>query len=803
MNAKINYICTRRFTLSSSILFPLKYQYLSNMDTGISPEEQNKALRHQLYQVTQEKDQLQQEIDQVQQEKHQLQQENDQVQQEKDQLQQQLTPLTFDSLLALCHNEFAQVQVEQDKSSSTTGGVGNPHDKLLPQTLRHWTGFPTLQESIFRKVNTIYHQYKEPPATFPNSNFIIKGIKSRQRPLASELDLRRQQADCVEDIVEIVIKDLIKEREPPAEFKLGSDIEINNHANNLSQNEVKILIAKIADKILVRKVEGNTKRLVLIVEYKPPHKLSIEMLKAGLKDLDLSNLIHRSKSSNDKTINSIEKSEDVLAIVIAQIYTYMIDSGIQYAYLTTGEAFVFLHTQEQDRETLYYHMVIPKDTSTSEATNAISNTAIGQVISFYILACGGKFYDQDTRDRHREQAMQWRKDEDRLMDGMTPSPQKPPTPSSSYKSHAKRHAPAHSQSQTTRRLRSSTSGETPALNVQARKDDSDDSPDRDDSKAPSNPFAPASTRASNRSRDTSSRSTNKASQTSNETSSSSRKRHENYCTHQCLLGLLNKGALDPSCPNYEFHPKRGNGRGKKRHAISVEELHKLLLAQIQRTMNTNIEPLGLEGSRGAIFKLTLESHGYTMIGKGTPPHYVADLKIERRVYDLLHRLQGTVIPVCLGAIDSPRRYFYDLDVNIYHWLLISFAGKSLTQAEFDAHKPSAYAMADNLLRYGIKHPDISPNNILWDERAKQLMVIDFERSFYIKQTEKEVEKEEKPQDKQFLEEMSPNKTLEKRKEMEDGEDETVRPEKLRIQWFSCIHTNMRKGDPRLLFFFYF
>ena len=733
------------------------------MATDTSPEEQIKALRHQLYQVTQEKNQ---------------------VTQEKNQLQQQLTPLTFANLLTLCHDEIGQVQVEQDKSRCTEGAVGNPHKKLLPQTLRPWTGFPILLETIFRKVNTIYHQCKEPPATFPNSNLIIKGIKPRRRPLASELDLRKQQADCVEDMVETVIRDLIKEREPPAEFKLGSDIDIDNHANNLSQNDAKILVAKMADKILVRKVEGNTNQLVLIVEYKPPHKLSIEMLKAGLKDLDLPDLVHRVKSSNDKTINSIEKSEDAVAIVIAQTYTYMIDSGVQYAYLTTGEAFVFLHTQEQDRETLYYHMVIPKDTSTSETLDGISNTAIGQVISFYILACGGKFYDQDTRCRHREQASLWHKDEERLMAGMTPSPQKPPTPSSSYKSHAKRHAPAHSQSQTTRRLglRSSTSGETPALNVQARKDDSDDSPDGDDSKAPSNPFAPASTRASNRSRDTSSRSTNNASQTSNETSSSSRKRHENYCTHQCLLGLVNKGALDPSCPNYEFHPKRGKGRGKKRHAIGVEKLRKLLLAQIQITMNTNIEPLGLEGSRGAIFKLTLESHGYTMIGKGTPPLHVADLKVERRAYDLLHPLQGTVIPVCLGAIDSPRRYFYDLDVDIYHWLLISFAGKSLTQAEFDAQKPSVYAMADNLLRYGIKHPDISPGNILWDERAKRLMMIDFERSwYYSQQTEKEVKKEEKPQGKQFLKEMSPNKTLGKRKEMEDGQGETVRPAKLRIQ----------------------
>ena len=109
---------------------------------------------------------------------------------------------------------------------------------------------------------------------------------------------------------------------------MGSGIDIDNHANSLSPNKRRILITKIADKILVYKVEGNIKRLVLIVEYKPPHKLSIEMLKDGLKYLDLPDLIHRVKSSNDKAINSVEKSEDVVAIMITQIYSYMINSGI-------------------------------------------------------------------------------------------------------------------------------------------------------------------------------------------------------------------------------------------------------------------------------------------------------------------------------------------------------------------------------------------------------------------------------------------------------------------------------------------
>ena len=731
------------------------------MDIDMSEAETNKTLLERIEKLTQE---------------------NSQLAQKNNQLTQQLSPLTFTNLLTLCHQELAHVRAEPDRSSCTTGSIGDPRDKLVPLQLRAWTEFPTLQDSVFRKVSAIYDQCEEPPATFRNSNYIIN-VKSRQRPLANELDLRRQQADCVEDIFELVIRDLIKERDLPDEFKLGSDVQVDNHANYLNQDETKILLAKMADKIYIRKVEGGARRLVVIIEYKPPHKLSIETLKAGLKDLDILDIVHRVKSSNDKETNYIETSETTIAIVIAQAYTYMIDSGIQYSYLTTGEAFVFLYTQEQDRNTLYYHLIIPKDVSTSGTVNWIADTAIGQVLSFYILACGGIHYDQDSRISHRVQASAWVKDEDRLIANMTPSPQKPPTPSSNYKSKAKRSASSPSQPRTSRRLRFPTSGETPALDIQAKKDDPDDAPDGGDTGAPSNPFAPTSTRASKPSKGTSSRSTNKRSQTQDETSNSSRKRHENYCSHQCLLGLATDGALDLSCPNYEFHPRMKRGRGKEGHAISAAQLRELLLAQIQKTMNTNIEPLGIQGARGAIFKLTLESHGYTMIGKGTPPHYVPDLRKEKTVYDRLHEIQGTVIPVCLGAIDSPRRYFYDVDVPIFHWLLMSFAGRSLQLAEFEAHRPSVKAMWQKLKQYGIVHPDISPNNILWDEQDKKLMVIDFERvRFVMKEKGQEIKKEKKePQDKNFLKEMSPNKTLGKRKEMELEETVAVRPAKLRIQ----------------------
>ena len=728
------------------------------MAAHMSPEEEIKILRDRVSQLTQDLELRTK---------------------ERDESITEITPLTFTNLLTLCHQEIAQVHVQPNRSSCTTGNLGDPQNKLVPRELRSWDEFPKLQRDTFDRVDAIYRLCREPPKTFPSPHNIITSLKPRiSKPLASEIDLRKQQSNCVEDIFEIIVQDLIDNRELPDDFELGSGIVLDNHANQLTkekEEELRSLIAKWADKIFIRRSEGDGHRLILIIEYKPPHKLSLEKLEAGLKELDILELIHRATISNDKTAKFTENSEAAVAVVLAQVYTYMVDSGIQYAYLTTGEAFVFLHIPDRKWNTLYYHMVIPRDAS-ADGTVTPSLTSIGLVLSFYVLACKGELQNQDSRLRHRNEAANWIKDDERLLANVTPSPEKPKTPSSNYKSNTKRHAPTHSQSNPSRKLRSFKPGETPSVNAQARKDDSDS--DGDDG-ASFDPFVSALPGAARASQGTSSQSTNKASQSQNETSSSTRKRHENYCSHQCLLGLSTKGALDPSCANYDFHPRVTTRRGIERHAISVVQLRELLLAQIQKTMNTNIEPLGIQGSRGAIFKLTLESHGYTMIGKGTPPHYVPDLRHEKAVYSHLHEIQGTTIPVCLGAIDSPRRYFYDVDVDIYHWLLMSFAGKSLDWGEFEACKPTRDAMRNQLVRYGIFHPDLSPNNFLWDEAAKKLMVIDFEGVTLA--TKKEEETPVKKEKATLLKEMSRNMILRKRKAVEDGEEVVVRPTKIALR----------------------
>ncbi|KAH8193502.1 hypothetical protein TruAng_012332 [Truncatella angustata] len=102
------------------------------------------------------------------------------------------------------------------------------------------------------------------------------------------------------------------------------------------------------------------------------------------------------------------------------------------------------------------------------------------------------------------------------------------------------------------------------------------------------------------------------------------------------------------------------------------------------------------GSRGVLFKVGLMAYGYTFVAKGTVSAFIRDQEHETTIYKHLEGLQGSQVPVCLGAIDlrdMGRIYYYDHRVYIEYLLLLSY-GSPINEAV----------------------------------RAGELMLIDFERS---------------------------------------------------------------------------
>ena len=98
------------------------------------------------------------------------------------------------------------------------------------------------------------------------------------------------------------------------------------------------------------------------------------------------------------------------------------------------------------------------------------------------------------------------------------------------------------------------------------------------------------------------------------------------------------------------------------------------------TLDRNCKDFKIQGSKGALFQITLASHGYTFVGKGTRDVFFPDLIHEGRMYDRLKSVQGKLIPVYLDKIDLDQPWF-DFDVRIIHMLLMSWGKERIDKVK--------------------------------------------------------------------------------------------------------------------------
>lgn len=137
-----------------------------------------------------------------------------------------------------------------------------------------------------------------------------------------------------------------------------------------------------------------------------------------------------------------------------------------------------------------------------------------------------------------------------------------------------------------------------------------------------------------------------------------------------------------------------------------------------------------------MFKVTLLSHGYTFVAKGTRDVFIPDLHHEATIYQQLRPLQGDVIPVFLGNVDLEKKW-WDLGYCIIHMLLMSYGGESVDFIR--DHGVELRLMVEKMHGMGVSHEDLASRNTLWNSQTGKLMVIDFERSRIVTDVSEKVE----------------------------------------------------------------
>ncbi|KAK3173022.1 hypothetical protein OEA41_006350 [Lepraria neglecta] len=688
--------------------------------------------------------------------KEELQKEKEELQKEKEETR----GTTLTEYLSLCHEHLSKsISVQTDKYLSTQGDPSNADGKVRPDYLQPWEGFIDTQKKTLESLYSVYPS-DNMPRVFNNKSVIKSaGTDVASKKLASEQDLQILQWNIVQTPVTRIVEHLKSLDDVRDELRLAGGMEFSSHLNSLSggteevdqrleAQQLKSSTSRPApDQICFYTPVKGRKKVALIVEYKAPHKLTLahfrRVLKPDRSRLELDGIINAVSvpSPQDREAHFGYHAERLVAAVVTQAFSYIIRCGTQYGYITTGEAFVFLHVELKNPKIVYYHLAEPNEDVNAQnkafpnTEDYLHRTAISQVLAFTILALGSAQEDWGWPEDIVNTLETWEADVRAILREISEStePEDKSSPflpkycSRTYKLDVPDRSPISERSPIRNRLRPRKTTYRPGSNPTSE-GDQDPPPTDDESSPPDTPTRPQGGPRGKRGQ--------RAPPPPGTGSSSRGGQRRAFCTQLCLQGLARGGPLDRRCPNVSNHCEEGH-QGD-RHQLDGEGFRVLLGEQLRRSRGNACQPLGMQGARGALFEVTLTSHGYTVVGKGTVLAFVKDLRHEAEVYRRLTTLQGVHVPICLGSIDLDSPYYYEAAIEIVHFMLLSWAGECLdgskTSTGTDGQRwTSDLVRAVNAIHgAGVLHRDIRMPNLLWNEETKRVMVIDFERAEIVK-----------------------------------------------------------------------
>lgn len=646
---------------------------------------------------------------------------------------------TFAEFLRHCHDLLSQQLRVGEPSSSARGQIPLPKVKYCPSRLEQWVDCAAQQQDIYNSVRRYLQPEEHAPRLFTPRSALDEYRQHLRRPISSEDDLRYYERFAVEDHVHDIISELCKIPGAQEEFRLGNGVLFDSHTNSLNENAVAETDTNnpssspdgIPDQYFIHRVDDSTATILTTVEYKPPHKLSLEDLRIGLSDMDLwKKMVRANKTPNNETDGLVYKKQRLVCSAIVQEYHVMIQYGLEYSYLTTGFALVLLWVPREKPSTLYYHLCEPnQEVDGGDENLQQPSTSIARVLCLCLMSFRSRQRDQEWRNLYCSNLHIWETNFDHTHTNAPAEKlqQNPPSDSTDYLSPES--DPTSSEYQ-----RSSSPLESPtapASRVSTRSQDNCKPLDRrdrtgspDSSGSESDPAAPSRKRGFSQVELSPSQRSSRRNDSDRQNDLSQR-RSAQFCTQRCLLGLQTGGPLDESCPNVNLHRQGGNGI---QHPINAVDLVPLLKQQMDEDIDRCI-PFGSCGSYGAPFKLTCSIHGYTVVGKGTTSAlWNKFVSHEAEIYRILRRAQGSAVPVFLGKMDLAKIYF-GYGGLIRHMLVMGWAGESTAGLTHTSDLRREIKRSNKEIRaLGVRHLDLRPDNILWNAELGRALIIDFHRS---------------------------------------------------------------------------
>ncbi|KAI2618426.1 hypothetical protein GGR54DRAFT_155336 [Hypoxylon sp. NC1633] len=639
-----------------------------------------------------------------------------------DEAEQLTRATTLDEYLDACHNfMFTHFAVERDRPEKREW-FPTSSDICRPAKLARWTDFPAQQRTALQ---TLYGIFDTEQSCFEDEHVLRVNADKRlvDRTIGSEDALEYFLHFSVEEPVQNIMSNMKREAKVCQKFAIEGGVFFHNHPNALDDSRVAHqAIERFPDRSQLDQGRGYThhdqvcvcrhsndgavERALYICDYKAPHKLTIAHLRTCLRLADSLD-IFQDVADRETTLASADPAskfeyhaERLTIAALSHTYNYMINNGLEYGLMTTGEAIMFLKVDWEQTRTLYYHLAEPgaEIEACLDKSDVRYHTPVSQYLAFTLITLGSPpihpIHNSFKSALAQKLSKKWKMDFESTYRSIPSSEFEPPDPSYLLRDDTgQNHGQGQSQAQQPRR-----SNRIAQKSVEAQQPEQAKQPEKPQ-KAAKNEEA------------------------------------EPYCTHKCLMGLINNAVLDKRCPNVALHRQSSSNSC---HALDHATFQQHLQDQLAKTLDKGLTPLHLQTDRSVLFRARLLSHGYTFIAKGTTLSYITALRHEAKIYERLSRVQGELVPVFLGHVDLrplKRTYYYQPGVSLYYFVLLSWGGDPLDSGSRDLADVDVDLIIERLgllHRQGVVHGAVRLQSVLADPRSGKLMLANFDRASIVK-----------------------------------------------------------------------
>lgn len=274
-----------------------------------------------------------------------------------------------------------------------------------PLVVQPWTDFPSVNKSAFAKLKALFGE-QELFTSVQDLCVTQRGISPDM--MADEMDLRPFGLASVESRSKVIMEEYLR-LVPQATKRVV--FRPYGPRDGTGRNSTTGHFTP--DRWCLREDEERVRQTLFVAEYTTTYNITPEMLHLALdgQTLDANMLPDAIRSLTCKTrdakqsasLSAKERARNQVAQALTQVYDYMIEYGLAYSYISTGEAIILLHIDyEQDVTVLNYHLSIPRETlqlpldagarrpedATTVARHAdrLYETPVAQVVTMILLA---------------------------------------------------------------------------------------------------------------------------------------------------------------------------------------------------------------------------------------------------------------------------------------------------------------------------------------------------------------------------------------------------------------------------------